>query len=90
MNTTAIKNLTVSLRQISTDLKRLRAAEQILQGYVRLNPSGDGIGRAIDELQTAATQLVTDSRAFVKLVQDLAASVASSQQNAISPDGEEG
>jgi hypothetical protein len=78
MDTTAIKTLTESLRQISTDVKRLRACDQILQGYVRLNSSGDGVARAIGELQAAADELSKRARAYAKSVSDLTAAINTS------------
>jgi hypothetical protein len=53
--------------------ERGRAAEQILQGYVRLNSSSDGIARALSELQSAAEDLTHCSRQFSKTLSDLLA-----------------
>ena len=77
MDTTATKHLSDSLRQLNAHVKRCRAADQILQGYVRLNSSSDGVARALAELQSAADDLTRHSRQFAKSVNDLAATVTS-------------
>jgi hypothetical protein len=75
MDTAALKGLNESLRQLATVLKRCRAAEQILDGYLRLNSSSDGIAMAMSELQTAADELAKHSRHYAKAVGDLSSSV---------------
>ena len=73
MDTTTVKSLNDCLRQLSTDLKRCRAAQQILDGYARLHSSGDGIAMAIAELQSATDELAKHARHFTKAVSDLSA-----------------
>jgi len=82
MDTTVIQTLNDFLRGLSGDIRRARAAHQILQGYVRLNSSSDGIVRAIGELQAAADELARRSRQFSKAVSDLAATVATNTPTA--------
>ena len=73
MDTTATKHLSDALRQLNAHIKRCRAADQILQGYVRLNLSSDGVARALSELQSAADDLARCSRQFSKSLSDLIA-----------------
>jgi hypothetical protein len=73
MDATATKHLSEALRQLNSHVKRCRAADQILQGYVRLNSSSEGITRALNELQSVADELARNSRQFAKAVNDLAA-----------------
>jgi hypothetical protein len=75
MDAITVKNLNELLRQLAADLKRCRAADQIFQGYVRLNSSSDGIVMAIAELQAAADELARRSRQYAKAVSDLSSSV---------------
>jgi hypothetical protein len=75
MDTTTLKHLNDCIRQLATDLKRCRAAQQILDGYARLNSSGDGIAMAIVELQAATDELAKHSRQYAKAVSDLSATV---------------
>ena len=75
MDTMTVKNLNELLRQLAADLKRCRAAQQILDGYIRLNSSTDGIVMAIAELQAAADELARHSRQYAKAVSDLPATV---------------
>jgi methyl-accepting chemotaxis protein len=75
MDVTATKHLSDALRQLNTHIKRCRAADQILQGYVRLNSSSEGVARALGELQSAADELARHARQFTKAVTDLAATV---------------
>ena len=75
METAVIKNLSESLRQLAADLKRLRAAQQILDGYIRLNSSIDGIDAAINQLQASADEITRHSRQFAKVVSDLSSAV---------------
>ena len=58
MDATATKHLSDALRQLNAHVKRCRAADQILQGYLRLNSnsSSDGVARALGELQSAADE----------------------------------
>ena len=75
MDSAAIKQVSDILRQLNAHLKRCRAGEQILRGYFLLhtNSSGDGIARALNELQSSAEELARFSRQFSKLLSDLAA-----------------
>jgi hypothetical protein len=75
MDTATVKHLTESLRQLATDLKRLRACDQILQGHARLNSTGDGIAMAIAELEAAAEELTKHSRQYAKTVSDLSSTL---------------
>ena len=75
MDAITVKNLNELLRQLAADLKRCRAAQQILDGYVKLNASGDGIVMAIAELQAAAEELARRSRQYAKAVSDLSSTV---------------
>jgi hypothetical protein len=75
MDTATVKNLTECIRQLSQDLKRLRACDQILHGHARLNSSGDGLAMAIVELQAAADEVVRHSRQLTKAVTDLSSAV---------------
>jgi hypothetical protein len=75
MNTATIKNLKDLIRQLSQDLTRLRACDQILQGHARLNSTGDGLAMAIAELQIAADEFARHSRQYVKAVSDLSATI---------------
>ena len=75
MDPAAVKNLNELLRQLAADLKRCRAADQIFQGYVRLNSSSDGIAMALGELQAAADEITRHSRQFAKVVTDLSSTV---------------
>jgi hypothetical protein len=75
MDATATKHLSDALRQLNAHVKRCRAADQILQGYVRLNSSSDGVVRALGELQSAADELTRCSRQFSKTLSDLLAQI---------------
>jgi methyl-accepting chemotaxis protein len=75
MDTTVIKTLNDFLRGLAGDVRRARAAHQILEGYARLNSSSEGIARAIGELQAAADELTKRIRQFSKAVSDLATTV---------------
>ena len=75
MDTATVKIFSELLRQLSTDLKRCRAAQQILDGYARLNSTGDGIAIAIAELQSSTDELGKHARQYAKAVSDLSATV---------------
>jgi hypothetical protein len=80
MENNVSKPLSESLRILAVILKRCRAADQIVQGYVRLNSSAssDGLAAAFVELQSAADEMVKHARQYAKTVGDLAAAVNTS------------
>lgn len=74
MDRTMLTTLHGALRLIVTDLKHVRALDQVVTAYAKLDGPGGGLATALHELGTAADQLAKDARTFAKTVQDLAAS----------------
>ena len=73
MDTASIKQVSDMLRQLNAHIKRCRAAGLVLQGYVRLNSSSEGVARAVSALHSAADELGRCSRQFSKSLSDLIA-----------------
>jgi hypothetical protein len=73
VDTSVLKELTLSLRRISADLRHCRAGDMALHGLVSLNGTSEALTITVRELQAAAEALAKNARLYAKGVSDLVA-----------------
>jgi hypothetical protein len=75
MQNNILKDLSLSLRRISADLKRCKAGDQAVHGLASLNGTSEAMVITVRELLAAAEALVKDTRLYAKGVSDLATQI---------------